>query len=271
MFKLFRHVLDRLKTTVKFCYFNSYRFLFGKDETRLALGESFGAYKFPQWHLLDVKNSDINLNLEDRNYTIPLDRVKLCYSSHMFEHITNEAATYLLAQVFESMEIGGIVRIEVPCSNKILDDYRLNNGRPIAQYFSQSNKDTLVSEDGFDEKYAELHIGTLGAVSCVHVDNGGGKYSHIPVYVDVEEFERQLEVHDNDQFCDWAISLQTEEERAQHGHINYWSDDKLIEFLERVGFSGAIACDIGESKYGFDLSIERPHRGFYSTVVEAVR
>lgn len=271
MFRFIKRLIDRLKMAIKYSHFNLYRLFFGKDVTRLALGESMNAYKYPRWHLLDVKNSDINLNLEVRSYTIPLDKVKFCHSSHMFEHISDEAASYLLQQVFLSMEIGGIVRIEVPSSDKILNDYRQNEDRPIAHYFSDSNKDTLVSVDGYAEKYGELHIGTLGAISCVHVHEGGQKYNHIPVYVDIQEFERQLNTLNNNEFCEWAINLQTEQEISQHGHINYWTEGKLTDFLETAGFSGVRVCDPGESKYGFDLSIERTHRGFYSIVVEAVR
>ena len=271
MFQFIKILIDHLKMAIKYFHFNLYRFCFGKDLARLALGESMNAYKYPRWHLLDVKDSDINLNLETCNYTIPLDKVKFCHSSHMFEHISDEAASYLLQQVFLSMKIGGIVRIEVPSSDKILDDYRANDGRPIAHYFSESNKDTLVRVDGYADKYGELHIGTLGAISCAHVHNGGQKYNHIPVYVDIQEFERQLNTLNNNEFCEWAINLQTEQERSQHGHINYWTESKLTDFLENAGFSGVKVCNAGESEYGFDLSIERTHRGFYSIVVEAVR
>jgi hypothetical protein len=271
MFQFIKSLIDHLKMTIKYIHFNFYRLCFGKDITRLALGESMNAYKYPRWHLLDVKNSDINLNLEILDYTIPLDKVKFCHSSHMFEHITDEAASYLLKQVFLSMETGGIIRIEVPSSDKILDDYRKNEGRPIARYFSESNKDTLVKVDGYADKYGELHIGTLGAISCVHVNHGGGKYNHIPVYVDIKEFELQLKMLNNDEFCEWAINLQAEEEKSQHGHINYWTESKLTDFLETAGFSKVKICNPGESEYGFDLSIERTHRGFYSIVVEAVR
>ena len=259
------------KVFIRYCYFRLYRAIFGKDDSRLALGESIHAYKFPRWNLLDVKDSDINLNLEKYPYSIPLSNVQFCHSSHMFEHISDTAAKYLLEQVFLSMRDGGIIRVEVPSSDKILDDYRSDSDRPIAKYFSQSNLETIVNIDGFPDKYGELHVGTLGAISCIHVHSGGGKYNHIPVYVDIQEFERQLNTLNNDEFCEWAINLQTEQERSQHGHINYWTESKLTDFLETVGFSGVKICNPGESEYGFDLSIERTHRGFYSITVEAVR
>ena len=271
MFLFIKRLIDDLKIAIKYFHFNLYRFCFGKDMARLALGETIDAYKYPRWHLLDIKNSDININLETVYYTIPLNKVKFCYSSHMFEHISDEAASYLLQQVFSSMDIGGIVRIEVPSSDKILDDYRHNDGRPIAHYFTESNKDTLCRVDGYADKYGTLHIGTLGAISCVHMNYGGGKYNHVPVYVSVQEFESQLKILTNNEFCEWAINLQTEAEKSQHGHINYWSESKLIDFLETAGFSGVKVCNEGQSEYGFDLSIERSHRGFYSIIVEAIR
>ena len=271
MFQILSRPISLLKHIIKYSHFKAYRLMFGKDKSRLALGESMNAYKYPRWHLLDVKNSDINLNLEVRNYTIPLDKVKFCYSSHMFEHISDSAVAYLLEQVFLSMRDGGIIRIEVPSSDKILNDYRADSGRPIAKYFSQSNVDTIVNIDGFPDKYGELHIGTLGAISCIHADVGNKRYLHIPVYVGVDEFEKKLNKLSNDDFSRWAINLQTETEKSQHGHINFWTESKMKEFLETAGFCEVQTCDAGITRHGFDLSIERQHRAFYSMIIEAKR
>lgn len=262
--------ISSLKFIINYSYFKAFRFIFGRDKSRLALGESLHAYKYPRWHLLDVKDSDININLEDQNYKIPLNKVKFCYSSHMFEHISDEAASYLLQQVFSSMCDGGIIRIEVPSSDKILNDYRADKGRPIAKYFSQSNIDTLINIDGFPDKYGELHIGTLGAISCIH-SLVNKRYLHIPVYVDVDEFELKLNTLNNDEFSKWAIDLQTDTEKSQHGHINFWSELKLKRFIESAGFSDVKICDAGITEHGFDLSIERTHRAFYSLIIEAKR
>lgn len=259
------------KAFIRYFYFSLYRAIFGKDDSRLALGKSIHAYKFPRWNLLDVKGSDINLNLEEHPYSIPLSDVQFCHSSHMFEHISDSAVAYLLEQVFLSMRDGGIIRIEVPSSDKILNDYRADSGRPIAKYFSQSNVDTLVNIDGFPDKYGELHIGTLGAISCIHTDLGNKIYQHIPVYVGVDEFEQKLNNLSNDDFSRWAINLQTEAERSQHGHINFWTESKMKEFLENAGFCEVQTCDPGISEHGFDLSIEREHRAFYSIIMEAKR
>ena len=204
-------------------------------------------------------------------YEIPLADVKYCYSSHMLEHISDAAASYLLSSVYSIMRDGGVIRIEVPSASKILDDYKADSGRPIARYFADSNKETIVEQDGYDEKYAQIHIGTLGAISCIHVDRGNKSFSHIPVYADLSLFEANLSTMTTDEFCSWAIGLQTVSERAQHGHINYWTENKLSLVLEEAGFRDINVCNAGESRHGFDLSIERPHRAFYSLIMEAKR
>ena len=45
----------------------------------------------------------------------------------------------------------------------------------------------------------------------------------------------------------------------------------MTEFLRNAGFSDVIEVRSGFSPNKFDLSVERPHRGFYSLIVEATR
>ena len=124
----------------------------------------------PGWHTLDHKirdEADTSLQGDAANIPLKNDTCSTVFTSHMFEHITDGAAAYLLEQVFSSMEPAGIIRIEVPCANKILEDYRSNSGRPIAKYFAESNKNTIVKMDGYPEKYAEYPIDFLSPFEVV--------------------------------------------------------------------------------------------------------
>ena len=249
---------QNLKNFLKRIHFNSYRAVFGIDSSKLAIGETTMINRFPNWTLMDTRLSDINLNVEKIPYRIPVKDIKMCYSAHMFEHISDDAAQYLLKQVFEVMKDGGIIRIEVPDCDKVLNDYRENKGRPIANYMAKSNN-------------VEEHIGTLGVISNVLRKNSQGEYAQTPVYAPLETFESKLKELSNEEFCKWAINLQTKEEKLSQGHVNYWNEKKMTEFLRNAGFSDVIEVRSGFSPNKFDLSVERPHRGFYSLIVEATR
>lgn len=257
-----------VKQFIKKLYFNFYRKVIGVDKKRLALGETISAYKFPNWVLLDVREADINIDVETPPINIGLSDVHYCYSSHMFEHITDNAALNLLKQVYRTMAHGGVIRLEMPDADKILNDYR-SGELAIAKYNADHNMKSLVEEYGYSEDYGAIHIGTLSLVSCVYKSITKSEGLHVPKLVSKEHFEAKLSDLNNDDFCEWAIGLQTQEEKLQHGHINYWTETKLGNLLRKAGFSDPIKCNAGFTHYDFDLKIERPHRAFYSLILEA--
>jgi len=257
-----------IKDVIFSSYFHTYRTLLGRDSTKFALGESKLARRNPSWTMVDIRDSDLNLDFENIPYALDAHDIRMCYSSHMFEHISDDAARYLLERVFEKMIQGATLRIEVPCVDKILDDYRYTPNRPIAKYFSQSNEKELVGQRGFDRKFAEEHIGTLGAISC-HIEKIGDDYVHTPVYVSKATFESKLSELNNEYFSKWCLSLQTADQYKTHGHINYWTKRKLVGLLEDIGFRDITEATTKKTFFDIDLSIERTHRHFYSVIIEA--
>ncbi len=258
-------LLRKFKYYLKKSYFLSYRYFNQPNPNFLAIGESYAHWPRPYWTLLDINDSDINLNLESLDYEIKIDRVKNVYSSHCLEHLSQEATSHLFKKIFNVLDDDGVLRIETPDVSKMINDYRNKVKKDYVIAVQEDNNKLLVEGLGFDSIYGEYHIAFLGLISCYKQN------TQIPVIASKETLEEKLESLSIDEFCDWAISLQSKDELSTHGHINFWYYEKFVKELGKAGFSNINLCKSGETINNFDLSLERPHRADYSLIIEATR
>ena len=118
----------------------------------------------------------------------------------------------------------------------------------------------------------QAHDIFLALLSC-YIESKDG--SHIAVKATKEEIDERLEVLSLDQFFDWCIGLQTEEQRLSGGHINAIYFDKLRVLFEKAGFSEISQEENLKSsnqKLHYLLpGIERQARASYSLYVEATK
>ena len=251
-----------IKSTFKKIYFNIYRFFNKPNTNYLAIGESKEYFPPPYWTLMDIKKSDININFEKTDYKINNSNLKYIYSSHCIEHLTDDAINYLFKEIFANMSEDSIFRIETPDVKKIIQDYQSQKNIDYLKKIQQENFENLVLKRKMDEIYGEMHIAMLGLISC-YID-----LTHIPVVSSKEIFEEKLHSLSIDEFCYWAISLQSKEELLSHGHINFWHFERLYDTLKKIGFSSIQKCRNNQTFNKFDLSLERFHRRDYSLIVE---
>lgn len=252
-----------VKSKLTKIYFNLYRFFKNPDSSYLAIGESKEYFPPPYWTLMDIKESDINVNFEETNYKVNNSQLKFIYSSHCIEHLSDDAINYLFNELFISMKQDSVLRIETPDVKKIIGDIKDNRNIDYLKKIQKENLKNLVMNRNMDDIYGELHVAALGLISC-YVDE-----IHIPVTSSKEVFEEKLYSSTLDEFCLWAISLQSKEQLVTHGHINFWYFEKLKKALEFAGFKTIEKCESNQSSNDFDLSLERSHRKEYSLIVEA--
>tara|TARA_B100000035_G_scaffold277489_1_gene255807 strand:- start:1529 stop:2353 length:825 start_codon:yes stop_codon:yes gene_type:complete len=253
-----------IKLFLRYIYFSCYRLIKKPRPDFLAVGESTEYFPSPYWTLVDLKESDINVDFEKTNYKFN-SNLKNIYSSHCIEHLSDKAINYLFKEVFSNMQDNAVFRVETPDVEKIINDYKLKMHHDYLYEIQEENIKNLVQKRNMKNIYGELHIAMLGLISC-YIDQ-----IHIPVICSREKFEDKLLNLSVDEFCKWAISLQSKEELLTHGHINFWYFERLKKYLLNAGFSKVQRCDTGQSFYDFDLSLERFHRRNYSLIVEAVR
>ena len=100
-----------VKSKLTKIYFNLYRFFKNPDSSYLAIGESKEYFPPPYWTLMDIKESDINVNFEETNYKVNNSQLKFIYSSHCIEHLSDDAINYLFNELFISMKQDSVLRI----------------------------------------------------------------------------------------------------------------------------------------------------------------
>ena len=80
--KILLKVAQFIKQVYKKAYFKLYRFFKSPNFQYLAIGESKNYSPAPHWTLADIKESDLNINFEEKKYNFNNLRLKNIYSSH---------------------------------------------------------------------------------------------------------------------------------------------------------------------------------------------
>ena len=234
---------------------------------KIAFGEK-SWYKIQTRFLcVDISESDININLETDDFHDYFHEVDNIYTCHTLEHVNEKNVDRFINQSFIALKKGGVLRIEVPDVDLILEDY-LSSGKYI-ESIAKENKNTLVDKMGYNELYSENYIAFVGCVSCF-IDYTKST-NHIPVTPLIDIFKEKLNSLKKEEFFDWLISLQTEAQIKSHGHISWYNYEKLFNKLKKAGFKKIVRVKPGTSNYDFDLILERPNdkRANFSLILEA--
>ena len=232
----------------------------------LAFGEQNIYDLPPQWVTVDWEGADFNIDVvKAKRLPFPDRSFDYIYSSHMIEHIPDETLAKLLHESFRILDHGGIIRLEAPDCQIVSEAYK-NNDEEFMRYFQDANALTLVRDRGKPALYCERHIAFIGIMSCYVETN-----RHVPVIASREEVDQRIRSMSLDDFGKWAVSLQTPEQYRSGGHVNVLYFDKVKAHLERAGFTKIERAKPGKSRAKTPkfLMIERPHRHFFSFIVEA--
>jgi len=255
-------------------YFYLYRLLFRPSSSYLAVAEQNYITVFPpEWTSVCIENADVIVDLET-DYNFNFDDVKYAYSGHTIEHLSDDAVRRLFVNLARSMRSGGVVRVECPDLDLLLDDYKCvhNNARSITKQmleFTGRWNMPKVSDDTVNDVYGQEHIKILAGIVS-YFDRGYNMA--LPPVCSAEQFNAKIATLTNAEFGDWAVSLLTADQlRDSHLHRNWFNFDKLQRFLTEAGFSGVVRCGARNTHYGFKMNINRTHRGWCSIFVEATK
>jgi SAM-dependent methyltransferase len=237
---------------------------------KIALGEKHSYLRAdPSWITLDIEDADFNIDFGSHEpFPFEAETQDIIYSCHCIEHIPNEAILYWLRESYRILKPGGHIRLEAPDAEKIITAYK-NNDQKFLKYFTDGNRAHLVEKLNYPEIYAEDHIAVIGFLSNYQEKTPG----HIPVLANKTEVDSRLQSLSLEEFCQWCVSLQTDEQKASRGHTNPIYFEKIHQLLAEAGFKDIKRKENRETDIPkVNLSgIERKGRGFYSIYVEAIK
>jgi SAM-dependent methyltransferase len=243
-------------------------FTYNYTSGKIALGEKHSYLRAdPSWIILDIEDADFNIDFGSlAPFPFEADTQDVIYSSHCIEHIPNETILYWLRESYRILKPGGYIRLEAPDTEKIIAAYK-NNDQNFLKYFSDKNRVALVEKRGFPDIYGEDHVAVLGFLSCYQENIPG----HIPVIAEKNEVDSRLRSLSLEEFCQWSVALQTEEQKSSRGHCNPIYYEKVHQLLSKIGFRDIKKMSNRETEIPkVNISgIERRGRSFYSLYVEA--
>jgi hypothetical protein len=264
----FIYPVGNFVVSLRFIYFRLYRKFFKPNKSYIAVCEKNNITLFPpEWTSVNLENSDIIINLEEND--LILENIQYAYSAHTIEHLSNSTVKRLFSSIYSSMKKGGVIRIECPDLDMLLNDYKCinNNGRVLTKRMLDEVRSwNMPKVDGL---YEQEHIMILAAI----VSYFDKKYNMpLPPLCSLEEFNDKMRTLNNAEFGDWAVSLLTPEQLSNSfEHRNWFNFNKLRRMLEGAGFSEVTKCDSEETHHGFRMNIARKHRDWYSIYVEAIK
>ncbi len=168
------------------------------------------------WEVLEYTATDYNHNKAFIDYDINLrycERLPICdncfdvvYTSHTLEHIGSEALCRVMAEIYRIMVSGGILRIQVPDAEK---------------YWEKA-------KDGNKDAIREL-------ITCTATEFENNQEMLEKVSLDIDKMEMAP-------LLDKYSNITTEEGTSYHGHLNWFSFDKLNRILSEHGFTDIRKC-----------------------------
>lgn len=189
-----------------------------------------GQWYYPRWENVDYYANkayvDYCLDLRTKNKLPFQDEcAALIFSSHFFEHISDEDCLFVLGECYRILKRGGTIRISVPDMEKAFTAYR-------------NNDHNFFCSEGVSFKGNTIER-KLVNVFASYAKEG---YSGGPL-VSVAEVRNKLQELDKYSFCRWCVS-RIPKDAPYKAHVNAYNFDKLKDFLDEIGFQ-----DIKKSDY----------------------
>ena len=223
-----------------------------------------GRFRHPRWINLDLRDeyvgrgwlgNDINYDLLSFE-PIPVDDGALhcVYSSHVVEHLSDDAVVYLFAQIRRMLRPGGGVRIVCPDIDLAIGAFRRNDHWFFTQIFGEHIADVgvgLVRYCATQLVDAEFPGNRLGS------DFSGRLSAAEDIYAELDALCKQCDL-------DW-------QRQHPNDHINYFNEARLIGLLHDAGFVDAQGSRAGQSSIAIlrETSIFDTTLPYMSLYVEA--
>ena len=203
-----------------------------------------GSFKHPYWTNIDYetdhykavqKSNFINCDLMDLK-PLPIDsgKAELIYSSHTIEHVSDDAVRNMFNESFRILKPGGGIRITTPDAWLEFQAYKNNDTKQWYWIDNYSKKGTWEKLYKSPLNKASIHQIFLhhfaSELTEISVSSTSlKKYSDDEI---IDIFSRNSNVETLDFFTKQCKF------NSNHpgNHINWWTHEKVISFLENSGF-----------------------------------
>lgn len=192
-----------------------------------------GGFYHPFWHNLNLPGAEEAVHIahdlmSGKRLPIESNTLKVAYTSHVIEHLSDRAVRYLFEEVYRCLRPGGFFRIVSPDLDLEYDAYL----RRDALFWWWENPEVSIEQRFLDHFASPL--------SLKHPEVPCKKYSD-------EEIQSIFTDMGKEQALDFFVSqipVHVKGKYPSH-HINWFNKTKLMAMLMQSGFN-----DIWESRMG---------------------
>lgn len=204
---------------------NSYKLTAYKKGENLKLNIGPGHWVYKDWRTMDCyRNADFEIDLRNFDkFDIEDNCIEKVFSSHCFEHITDEDIQKVFDELYRTMKKGAILRFSCPDAEKAINAYKNND----VSWFSWV-------------KQAPIHEMLLNVFVSYEKFAGGPIASK-------DEVDEKLNTLTIDDFIKWCVSLK-DITRPYIAHTNGIYFEKMQNMLKKSGFTNITKSDYMKSK-----------------------
>jgi len=182
-----------------------------------------------EWNLLELSPIKIISNSAD-----------LLYSSHVIEHVTDEAVQNLCNEMYRVLKPNSVARIQAPNVDIFYNNFKKNN---ITSWLA--NKNPSMSKIPLGNVSPAQAFVWAFASNATNIHRDGANKRLTDDMINKAFFEKDYV--DALNYCTSFVSLE-KQKKYPGNHMNWWNPTKIISMLEEVGFSEVYESHFGESK-----------------------
>jgi SAM-dependent methyltransferase len=215
-----------------------------------------------QWYQWGWKNLDYYVDELYKDYSFDIrnkqkfpladNSVLYYFSSHVFEHVSDDVAQFTFCEIFRTLKVGGVFRISVPDREKAFKAFEARD----TEFFDNGGV-TCVGET------IERKLVNFFASYKMNEYSGG------PV-VEASVVREKFHKLNPDEFVNWCVSL-IPAEAPYKAHVNGYDFNKLLFMLRQAGFSNVVKSDFRQSQILELRGKKFDNRPIVSLYVEAIK
>jgi SAM-dependent methyltransferase len=232
----------------------------------ISLGDTNYSFYRPGWKTADLIDADYLIDFRKESLPFENDSLDGVHSSHVVEHITQEAGLQLFQEIYRCLKPGGIFRFSTPDMDLLLERYKLSDWKFFLQADGSYILKRILSGDLSSESLL-MHNRLVGwfASYSGRCDTAGG-----PI-VDRKLLEEKLISLSKYEFRDWCVSLL--KPNRTYAHIHLYDYQELETSLKTIGFKSICQTKYGESSCPAMVNppIDGLQHKTYSLYIEAIK
>jgi len=248
---------NKIKSLIKYIIIFFLRLIFPPNKKNRYINIGGGIWYYPKWENIDYYTNKfyVNYKIDLRiKQGIPLESnsTQIIFSSHFFEHISNDDGKFILKECFRLLKKNGLIRISVPDMDKAFKAY-------------YSNDLVFFKNGGVECQGENIEQNLVNYFASYDKDD----YSGGPI-VPAEKIKSKLSELDKYNFCKWCVSM-IPIDAPYKAHINAFDYSKLNKMLKNAGFNNITKSEYKKSTLNILRGNFFDNRPVVSLFVEATK